>query len=145
MTDPIEAVQTILTAEYNYSLGPKIISDVIAAYTKAVGSEAVAEQRRFKLPDGNWSEWYVVVPLLEVLFDKHPFEIRPLFAAPPVPAGYKLGPIDRKDTRPVSCRHRLQDEGKAYPRSSCAACGATITTGLGRYCQFEAAPENTNV
>jgi chorismate-pyruvate lyase len=38
------------------------------------------------------------------------------------------------DPRPVNCRHRLQDEGKAYPRSSCTACGATIATGLGRSC-----------
>lgn len=38
------------------------------------------------------------------------------------------------DTRPANCRHRLQDEGKAYPRSSCSHCGKTITTGLGRAC-----------
>lgn len=38
------------------------------------------------------------------------------------------------DTRPENCRFRLQDEGKAYPRSSCTACGKTISTGLGRHC-----------
>lgn len=38
------------------------------------------------------------------------------------------------DYRPVNCRFRLQDEGKAYPRSSCAACGRGITTGLGKAC-----------
>jgi hypothetical protein len=38
------------------------------------------------------------------------------------------------DTRPVNCRFRLQDEGKAYPRSSCPSCGATVTSGLGTHC-----------
>lgn len=38
------------------------------------------------------------------------------------------------DTRPANCRHRLQDEGKAYPRSSCTHCGKTVTTGLGKSC-----------
>jgi len=38
------------------------------------------------------------------------------------------------DPRPVNCRFRLQEEGKGYPRSSCQACGKTITTGLGRSC-----------
>lgn len=38
------------------------------------------------------------------------------------------------DTRPAQCRFRLQDEGKGYPRSSCAACGKTIGTGLGKHC-----------
>lgn len=38
------------------------------------------------------------------------------------------------DTRPLNCRFRLQEEGKAYPRSSCQACGKTITTGLGVAC-----------
>jgi hypothetical protein len=39
-----------------------------------------------------------------------------------------------QDLRPANCRFRLADEGKAYPRSSCAACGASITTGLGTHC-----------
>lgn len=38
------------------------------------------------------------------------------------------------DSRPAQCRFRLQDEGKGYPRSACAACGKTITTGLGTHC-----------
>lgn len=38
------------------------------------------------------------------------------------------------DNRPAQCRFRLQDEGKGYPRSSCSACGKTITTGLGTHC-----------
>ena len=38
------------------------------------------------------------------------------------------------ELRPNSCRFRLRDEGKAYPRSSCLACGKTITTGLGTSC-----------
>lgn len=38
------------------------------------------------------------------------------------------------DARPEGCRFRLQDEGKSYPRSSCTACGKTITTGLGTSC-----------
>lgn len=38
------------------------------------------------------------------------------------------------DTRPAECRFRLQDEGKAYPKSSCTACGRGIATGLGRSC-----------
>lgn len=41
------------------------------------------------------------------------------------------------DPRPPACRFRLQDEGKAYPRSSCTACGRTITTGLGYRCYLE--------
>lgn len=40
------------------------------------------------------------------------------------------------DTRPFNCRHRAQDEGRPYPRSSCSHCGKTITTGLGRHCEF---------
>lgn len=39
------------------------------------------------------------------------------------------------DPRPVNCRHRLQDEHKPYPRSSCQACGATVMTGLGKSCK----------
>lgn len=34
------------------------------------------------------------------------------------------------DTRPASCRERLREEGKAYPKSSCTACGANLATGL---------------
>ena len=47
------------------------------------------------------------------------------------------------DTRPTNCRFRLQDEGKAYPRSSCKACGKHVFTGLGRECshQSPAAPD----
>lgn len=40
------------------------------------------------------------------------------------------------DPRPMNCRFRLQDEGKAYPRSACEACGKTITTGLGNSCSY---------
>lgn len=40
------------------------------------------------------------------------------------------------DTRPASCRERLREEGKAYPKSSCTACGANIATGL--KCKHEA-------
>lgn len=42
-----------------------------------------------------------------------------------------MNPID---TRPANCRHRLQDEGKSYPRSSCTHCGKGIFTGLGVAC-----------
>jgi len=38
------------------------------------------------------------------------------------------------DHRPVKCRFRLQDEGKAYPRSSCTACGKGVLSGLGNKC-----------
>lgn len=38
------------------------------------------------------------------------------------------------DPRPSNCRFRLADEGKAYPKSSCTACGKGIATGLGRHC-----------
>ena len=38
------------------------------------------------------------------------------------------------DARPANCRFRLQEEGKAYPRSSCKACGRSILTGLGNSC-----------
>lgn len=39
------------------------------------------------------------------------------------------------DERPANGRFRLQDEGKAYPRSSCQACGRTVITGLGNSCK----------
>lgn len=42
--------------------------------------------------------------------------------------------MTERDTRPTNCRFRLQDEGKAYPRSSCQACGKGVTTGLGSRC-----------
>lgn len=41
------------------------------------------------------------------------------------------------DKRPANCRHRLYDEGKAYPRSGCDGCGQTIFTGLGATCRYE--------
>lgn len=34
------------------------------------------------------------------------------------------------ETRPAECRERLREEGKAYPKSGCRACGANIATGL---------------
>lgn len=34
------------------------------------------------------------------------------------------------DTRPTNCRDRLREEGKAYPKSACMACGVNIRTGL---------------
>jgi len=37
----------------------------------------------------------------------------------------------------------LQDEGKSYPRSSCAACGRGILTGLGTFCQSAISPGYT--
>lgn len=40
------------------------------------------------------------------------------------------------DIRPDTCRFRLHDEGKAYHRSGCTACGRTITTGLGTRCAY---------
>ena len=45
------------------------------------------------------------------------------------------------DKRPPNCRFRLQDEGKAHPKSSCAACGRTISTGLGKACHLMALAE----
>jgi hypothetical protein len=44
--------------------------------------------------------------------------------------------VSTTDTRPYNCRHRAQDEGRSHPRSSCSHCGKTITTGLGRHCEF---------
>jgi len=41
------------------------------------------------------------------------------------------------ETRPDNCRHRLQEEGKSYPRSSCRACGKTVASGLGTKCEFD--------
>lgn len=41
-----------------------------------------------------------------------------------------------EDTRPQMCRFRLQEEGKAYPRSSCQACHATLFN-LGKFCKWE--------
>lgn len=48
------------------------------------------------------------------------------------------------DARPANCRFRLQDEGKAYPKSSCTACGKGIATGLGRYCTASPAASPTS-
>lgn len=45
------------------------------------------------------------------------------------------------EARPLECRFRCQDEGRAYPRSSCRACGKTITTGLGVRCSFKPEPD----
>jgi hypothetical protein len=42
------------------------------------------------------------------------------------------------DKRPANCRFRLRDEGKAYPRSGCAACKASIMSGLGNKCHLDA-------
>lgn len=53
---------------------------------------------------------------------------------------YQQAVASEADQRPANCRHRLQDEGKSYPRSSCAGCGKNIITGLGRTCQFAAPP-----
>jgi hypothetical protein len=39
------------------------------------------------------------------------------------------------DTRPAECRNRLRDEGKAYPRSGCVSCKATVVTGFGKSCE----------
>ena len=39
-------------------------------------------------------------------------------------------PFAGADTRPVNCRERSREEGRPYPRSSCPACGASISTGL---------------
>jgi len=44
-TKLIEDIQTILTIEYNYSLGPKVISDVIAVYQKVSGSQPITKIR----------------------------------------------------------------------------------------------------
>ena len=54
----------------------------------------------------------------------------------------KANPTDAStqwtDTRPTTCRHRLMDEGKPYPRSSCQACARTIRSGLGNACSLGA-------
>lgn len=39
------------------------------------------------------------------------------------------------ERRPSKCRFRLKDEGKGYPRSGCAACGATVAN-LGTSCRL---------
>lgn len=43
-------------------------------------------------------------------------------------------PTTTADLRPKDCRFRLRDENKPYPKSSCGACGKTITTGLRTRC-----------
>jgi hypothetical protein len=40
------------------------------------------------------------------------------------------------DQRPINCRFRLRDEGKAHPRSACVGCGKSISTGLGTHCHI---------
>lgn len=52
--------------------------------------------------------------------------------------------VEGGEKRPPNCRFRLQDEGKAYPRSSCAACGKTVTTGLGKGCTFATPPSRND-
>lgn len=44
---------------------------------------------------------------------------------------------DSPDPRPFDCRFRAQEEGRAYPRSVCHACGRTIASGLGSRCHVE--------
>lgn len=39
------------------------------------------------------------------------------------------------DMRPENCRFRLQDEGKAYPRSMCKGCNTHVFNGLGKECK----------
>ena len=46
------------------------------------------------------------------------------------------------DNRPNNCRFRLRDEGKAYPKSRCFACGKGVTTGLGESCGMVSVTEN---
>lgn len=41
--------------------------------------------------------------------------------------------------RPFHCRERQRDEGRAYPKSSCSACGRGIGTGLGT-CPYDERP-----
>jgi len=41
---------------------------------------------------------------------------------------------DSTDVRPLACRFRQQDEGRAYPASSCTACGRSIFGELGSRC-----------
>ena len=40
------------------------------------------------------------------------------------------------DIRPVECRFRLQEERKAYPKSSCNACGRNVMAELGSECHY---------
>ena len=49
------------------------------------------------------------------------------------------------ELRPVGCRFRLRDENKHYPRSSCVACGKTITTGLGLSCSMVSDPRDARI
>lgn len=67
----------------------------IAAYTKAVSSEAVLKQYRYRVEDGlGWSNWRNEQSFM--LFDVE-VDVRYLFAAPPapaVPAGWKLVPVE---------------------------------------------------
>lgn len=51
---------------------------------------------------------------------------------------------ERTDLRPTNCRFRLQDEGKAFPKSSCQGCGKSITSGLGRECTVGHPPASAN-
>lgn len=48
------------------------------------------------------------------------------------------------DNRPKNCRNRLKEEGKAYPKSSCPACGATLATGLGECLPSTLAQKDAN-
>ena len=51
------------------------------------------------------------------------------------PAGLSAGGgAEPTDTRPTSCRFRLRDEGKLYPRGRCDGCRRTIFTGLKPSC-----------
>ncbi|QJA43019.1 hypothetical protein [Phaeobacter phage MD18] len=40
------------------------------------------------------------------------------------------GQVNDPDKRPMNCRERQRAEGRAYPRSGCTACGASIANGM---------------
>lgn len=74
--------------------------------------------------------WHVTIDKATAADAARSVKVEPLYATP---ANSRAEQV-MVDTRPHNCRFRLRDEGKAYPRSSCRACGKTIMTGLGENC-----------
>ena len=48
----------------------------------------------------------------------------------------------KQDHVPQNCRQRLMQQGKAYPKSGCAACGEF--SPMGKYCDINLKPSKGN-
>lgn len=151
MTDTIEAVARAICVALDGDPNAKDVFDghyqwkdfidvawvVIAAYRQAVASEAAGKQRRYKLPNGTWSDW-LTSDWLKGLnrFDSNfVVEERDVFAAlpAPIPAGWKLVPLDPDEA--------MTRAGNAQAMSDEAAFGSAVYSADSIYAaMLEAAP-----